>query len=301
MFVVNYHNVVTTPLDAFDRRSLRIPLDEFRAEMVWIRDHCHPMPLESLLDQARDGRVDPKAVAITFDDGYVGVEQHALPVLRELGLTATIFVISGTVDAPAGALRRDDEIEVAFRITTAPALRLHAWGQPDQPLTTAEDRRRAMLGVKQVLKGLKDELRERSYRRLLEQLGVTPEACRSAAVDEKFRLCDGAGLRRLAGAGWTVGSHSVTHRALNTLPEDEVRRELADSRRNLERRLGNSVTLLAYPYGGTRHVSPMAARLARDAGYRYALTAEPGSVGPDTDWHLVPRVSFDQLVTRVGA
>jgi peptidoglycan/xylan/chitin deacetylase (PgdA/CDA1 family) len=33
-------------------------------------------------------------VAITFDDGYANLEDHALPVLKELGFSATIFAVT---------------------------------------------------------------------------------------------------------------------------------------------------------------------------------------------------------------
>lgn len=36
----------------------------------------------------------PKPIAITFDDGYASLHQHALPVLGELGLTATVFLVA---------------------------------------------------------------------------------------------------------------------------------------------------------------------------------------------------------------
>ena len=42
---------------------------------------------------ARSGR----DVRITFDDGYSGLAEHAFPVLKELGLTAIVFVIADFV------------------------------------------------------------------------------------------------------------------------------------------------------------------------------------------------------------
>ncbi len=39
------------------------------------------------------------AVAITFDDGFANFAEHAAPLLREHGLPATIFVVSGHVGA----------------------------------------------------------------------------------------------------------------------------------------------------------------------------------------------------------
>ncbi len=39
----------------------------------------------------------PRAVAITFDDGFANLYTHALPVLQRYGLKATVYVITGMV------------------------------------------------------------------------------------------------------------------------------------------------------------------------------------------------------------
>ncbi len=300
MFIVNYHNVVDRPLDAFDRRSLRIPVEEFRAEMRQLHDRFRPVPLETLLDMARHGHADPRAVAITFDDGYAGVWRHGLPVLREFGLAATVFVIADALRDEPGALRHHDELEIAFRLTTAPSLRLSSFGYPDQPLETEADRARCLLGVKRRLKSVRDDLRRLAHRVILERLAVTPAACRAAADAGRHQMLDAAGLRRLLAAGWTIGSHSCSHRTLSQLDDADLRAEVMTSRDVIERVLGVAVTQFAYPYGGPEHIGADAPRVVAAAGYRYALTAQPGAVGPDTDWFHVPRVSFDELMALAG-
>ena len=40
---------------------------------------------------------DEAAIAITFDDGYRDVLEHALPVLREHGFPSTVFVVPGAI------------------------------------------------------------------------------------------------------------------------------------------------------------------------------------------------------------
>jgi len=296
MFIVNYHNVLDQSLDLFDRRSLRIPLDEFRVEMRWLRDRFHPVPLDTLLDMAREGHVDPRAVAITFDDGYAGVLRHGLPVMQELDIVGTVFVITDALREEAGSLRHHDELEIAFRLTTAPILRLASFGYPDQPLATEADRMGCLLAVKRQLKTVKEDLRLLAHKVILDRLGVTPEQCRRAALDDKHRMLDADGLLQLSAAGWSIGSHSRSHRTLSHLNNDELQAEIATSREELERALGLAVTLFAYPYGGPEHVGDQAPRIVAASGYRYALTAQPGAVGPDTDCFLVPRVSFDELV-----
>ncbi len=75
-------------------------------------------------------------------------------------------------------------------------------------------------------------------------------------------------LGELADAGWEVGSHTQSHPHLTELTAAELQGELAESRAEIERRLG-SCTSLAYPYGD--HDDAVVAAAER-AGYLAAGT-----------------------------
>jgi peptidoglycan/xylan/chitin deacetylase (PgdA/CDA1 family) len=90
-------------------------------------------------------------------------------------------------------------------------------------------------------------------------------------------------LVRLEKFGFTIGSHTVTHRDLRLMSRAEAYKELRDSRLALEKHLGHPVQWLAYPFGA-ENASVVA--LAQKAGYVLALTTQGGaaqsSAGPLT-------------------
>jgi peptidoglycan/xylan/chitin deacetylase (PgdA/CDA1 family) len=86
-------------------------------------------------------------------------------------------------------------------------------------------------------------------------------------------------------------AHTVSHPSLLALDDAAAGAEIGDSRRELEERLGRSVTSFAYPAGlfGERE-----RRLVVDAGYAAAVTCEPGVNRPDTDRFTLRRRQIDR-------
>jgi peptidoglycan/xylan/chitin deacetylase (PgdA/CDA1 family) len=78
----------------------------FRRQMEWLTQHCQIIHIEEALleTQARD-RSRPR-VAVTFDDGFASVHEHALKVLIEFSIPATFFVTTGLVDGESRVLER---------------------------------------------------------------------------------------------------------------------------------------------------------------------------------------------------
>lgn len=74
-------------------------------------------------------------------------------------------------------------------------------------------------------------------------------------------------LRRLAEAGWEVGSHTCTHPRLTQLDDESLERELHASREACSRGTGRPCRSIAYPYGDVdARVLEAAARAGYDAG-----------------------------------
>jgi peptidoglycan/xylan/chitin deacetylase (PgdA/CDA1 family) len=92
-------------------------------------------------------------------------------------------------------------------------------------------------------------------------------------------------LREQAARGIAIGSHAVSHPHLTSLSEDDLRRELNESKEEIEDRLGRPCEDLAYPYG-EHDERVRAAALA--AGYRRAYALR----GSRSDAYAAPRLDL---------
>jgi peptidoglycan/xylan/chitin deacetylase (PgdA/CDA1 family) len=93
--IVAYHRVTT------DRDELAVTPAAFRAQMeALLRSGAEPAPLDEALEMLRE-RPAGRYACVTFDDGYHDNLDHAIPVLRHLGIPATFFIPTGIIGGAA--------------------------------------------------------------------------------------------------------------------------------------------------------------------------------------------------------
>lgn len=80
--------------------TARVPKENFKKQMKHLKDNGYEtLTLDGAYDFFVENKTIPKkSVVLTFDDGYVDNYVEALPILKEFGFKATIFVITGAVD-----------------------------------------------------------------------------------------------------------------------------------------------------------------------------------------------------------
>lgn len=94
-----YHRVGTASGE-WERRFCVAP-ERFAAQMRLLRrEGYRACDIDSFVAWLRgDASLPPGSFLLTFDDGYLGVHEHARPVLAELGWPATVFLVSQRLGA----------------------------------------------------------------------------------------------------------------------------------------------------------------------------------------------------------
>ena len=100
-------------------------------------------------------------------------------------------------------------------------------------------------------------------------------------------------LREMAAQGMSIQSHGWNHRYFTELAPDELREDLIRSRRLIEDKIGQPVTLLAPPGGRMSSDLPT---IALECGYQHVLSSQPGRV--TTQAAMLPRMAVTAALDK---
>lgn len=276
LLILTYHRVVPAP-DAL------LP-DEpdaaaFAALVDSICDTFNVLPLSEALALRREGRLPPRTVCITFDDGYANNAEVALPILLRRGVRAMFYVATGYLNG--GRMWNDSVIEAVRR--TPQQLDLEDLGLGTHVLSGIPERRTA---IDKILGALK-------YREFQERLSIAEEIARRAGLASRDSLMmSDTQVRDLAEAGMEVGAHTVNHPILARIDHSSAVREIEDSKRYLEKITGREIASFAYPNGRPgKDYSCEHVEIVRAAGYASAVSTAWGCATSRATPFQLPRIA----------
>lgn len=275
--VLLYHRVLAMP----DPLRPDDPTEtQFDSQMASVAAVFNVLPLGDAVERLGNGGLPPRALSITFDDGYADNFTLALPILQRHGLVATFFVAAGYLDG--GRMWNDSVIE-SVRQASGNELDLRPAGLSAYAVTGMAARRAAMTEIIRALKYLPPREREARAKEIADIAG---------AVLPGDLMMTRAQLSALHAAGMEIGGHTVWHPILSKVNDDVARTEIADGREMLSKIVRAPVRLFAYPNGRPgmdydgRH-----ARIVRDLGFAAAVSTATGSADRFADRHQLPRFS----------
>ncbi len=302
--ILVYHRIAEIPGDP---QLLGVAPERFAEHLEVLRKAARPMRLLDLARDLRDGTIPARAVVLTFDDGYADNLYAAKPLLERFDVPATVYVTTGFIGATREfwwdeldrLLLRPETLPESLSAEIGGATLRWVLSEPKRPNNSDLARRRGW----SVAEPRDPGPRQRAYRELcavlrglrapeqdalLERLATWSGGDRRAR--ETHRALTAEEVRRIAEGGLVdVGPHTVTHPVLSSLPGEEQRREIQDSRRDLEGLVGRRVESFAYPYGDKSSYDAGTVALIQDAGFSCACANEPDSVHRGADRFRLPR------------
>jgi peptidoglycan/xylan/chitin deacetylase (PgdA/CDA1 family) len=265
--VLTYHRIDHRPSSPYlDPGLISATPEHFEDQVAWLRRRFRVLAIDEVERALARGRVPPRSMVITFDDGYDDFLTCAWPPLRDAGLPVTLFVTTGGLDEPQQRFWWD-RLHHAMRRTTK-----HRVATPEGPIDVGAWRTDP--GSDRVLRR---RLKELPHDRLLGVVAAVEAAASDssdAAARPSARRLSWAMLERLQAEGVTLAPHTRSHPLLTRVDDVAVEREVEGSQADLAARCpGARLDAFAYPSGAydDRVVGVLARR-----GIRLAFTTDRG-------------------------
>jgi peptidoglycan/xylan/chitin deacetylase (PgdA/CDA1 family) len=198
--VIYYHKIDMPQPDSLVRGGYTPPA-RFLRQMAYLKKQGFVFYTASeLIDHFREHNAfPPQGIALTFDDGWQDNYTNAFPVLKRLGIKATIFLVPSCLGQISAKVQAEGE-------------------GPRAHLSSAE-------------------------------------------------------VLEMSRHGIEFGSHSMNHKWLHQISDEEVKHEVEESKRQIENLVQKPCKVFAYPAG---YFSDAAQRAVRETGYTAAFTTHYG-------------------------
>ncbi|NUP10616.1 MAG: polysaccharide deacetylase family protein [Polyangiaceae bacterium] len=289
-----YHRTAeqATSGDDLDGEIIDATPAQFDQQMKFLSEHFNFVGVDEVVDFVEGrGKLPMNPVLVTFDDGYKECFTLSLPILKRYGARGTFFI--STQHMTERRMFWWDRFNWIVRHTTTDQIRLVYPRELVLDVADEQQKRR----THQTLTTLVKQTVGLNLDRFMEEL-ETAAGC-SLPRDEERKMVDRAlmswaEVEHLSSAGMSVGSHSFSHRVLQTVEPKDLDVELGGSRRELEERLGRAIRTIAYPVGYPLGTNETVRRAVRDAGYSLGFTVRAGVFGGKRfDTLDVPRILMD--------
>lgn len=286
--VLGYHRIADSFSDPY---GLCVRPDMFAEQLEALRTTAQVIDLNTLRKGLRRRSLPKRAVAITFDDGYVDFAEVARPLLECNDLPATVFAVTGD-------LGQEFWWDRLHRLLFSPSLlpesleltireKVYRWSLLEAgPLSVDKRLSGARHRLLQLLYPPIQRLSPDERASALDSLqgwveGVDrprPQTSRAMTPDE-LKVVSNGGLV-------AVGAHTVSHQPLPTMSATAQKQQISQSKAALTEILERPVTYFSFPHGASCRKSRI---LVREIGFELAFTSYSDSVSPASDPFNLPR------------
>lgn len=284
-------------------KGLDLPL--FRQQLDYFKENFHVVTMEQVLEAVYTGKkMPPKALLLTFDDGYIDNYTVAMPLLQERRMQGSFFIPGKTIMKNVlldvnkiHFILASADIHVILKdlLEKMDYYRGREFNYPkNQELIEKYEvasrlDRKEVIFVKRILQTvLPEKLRNRITSELFEKYLGLPE---DKFARELYMNHDQ--IRFMKSAGMHIGFHGYDHYWLANLSEEEMKKDIDKGLETIGDYMDAHNWVINYPYG---NYSSAVCNYAKSKGAKLGLTTEVRIAQLDKDNALtLPRLDCNDF------
>ncbi len=267
--VIAYHRIhpPVGPDYPFNTGVIEATPEEFARQLRYLRANLDLMSMDEFVAAVQNPlRLPPRPGLVTFDDGYRDNYEIATPLLREAGVPACVFLITGLIGTTGAPW--PDEVACCFKFSRT-ARFTSPFGPHDPPYAAGP------AGPGGAVVRFLRNLKQVKYDRFREILGVLRETTGVSPNDHVDRplMLSWDEVRKMKAEGMAFGGHTRTHPALAGVDDpDLLHDEVRGCYEDIARHAGAAPEAFAYPFGTPMTTSASAEAEVARAGFQVGFS-----------------------------
>ncbi len=298
LLVLMYHRILpnSDKRTNFEEPGMFVSPSTFRKNLELLPRYFQFMELSEWLARKSAGLPLPKkSCAITFDDGWSDNYEYAFPILQEMGVPATIFLVSNMIGS-SEMFWPERLSRTIYKIATSkpeywlnPDINWLKHGYTDYKFNNIPPTQEELAQLIANAKRLPDQEIHTRLNAIQIDLG-------SNEIQLKPSLMSWEQVIEMMKSGLIdVGSHTCHHLRLNTqLPQETLKKEIITSKKQIEKQTGTPVKTFCFPNGDFTQEALSIVR----SQYLGAVTTKNGWNSNSSDNHLLQRIGIHEDIAN---
>jgi peptidoglycan/xylan/chitin deacetylase (PgdA/CDA1 family) len=286
--ILAYHRILDEEESSFpfDQEVISATTDAFFRQMKFVRDNFDVISFRDLESYEEQRRPWPKrGLIITFDDGYRDNYTNAYPILKGLGLTATIFLTAGHIGAKE--LFWWDLVAYCIKRSERASIDLPQIASQPMPLNSGDARNVVIREVLSWLKEISENCRRTFVSQLAQVTGVSPPNHETESMHLNWTE-----VSEMASFGFEFGSHTLTHPILTNVSEEQLVVEIGQAKTMIEQRLKQKIIAFSYPVG---RFDERVETAVSDQGFQFAVSYQDNAAyQTNFERYQLPRIHVER-------
>lgn len=286
--VLMYHGVDNQQTDFnSDDPSLVISTKNFEKQIKYLSKSYNIISTHELAGHIKKKIPFPSnSMVITFDDGLKNNFINAFPILQKYNIKATVFLMTDYIDT----LKINWLNKFYYFIKK---IGLNEFVEGFKREFPAYSNLIERIGQKNIIEHIEfilkykvdDNIRERFIQGLYNKfrIKINKEKIKDLYLSWKE-------IKKMADAGISFGSHTSTHPVLSILNYEKAKKEVVNSKQNIEVKLNKKINLFAYPYGNKNSFDLNIKKILVNYNFLCAVSTIEGFNNLNSDLYELKRI-----------
>jgi peptidoglycan/xylan/chitin deacetylase (PgdA/CDA1 family) len=293
--ILLYHSVNTKQNNFIKGTDVWVHSNVFDKHLRYISKYYQIISLKKLVESLNKGKIHPRSVVITFDDGFADNYNFVYKYLKRYKIQATIFLATDCIEnkKPIWIQELCYFInKVGIQSVIKEIAKHNHNAKIGIPLKNGlnNTKKHAYL-IKFFAYSLNREMRDKILASLYSEFEIKKnEIFTSHKIFLSWKQ-----IQEMSNHGICFGNHGASHSPLSTLSETEQKDDILSAKNIIEKKLNQDFMPFAYPFGTYRDFSLTTKQLVINTGHHCILTAVPSSIRSKTSVFDLGRIDIKNI------